>query len=421
MIKLNDLGLSPVGVASAASTPAKRPPKDGLVPGSVKARLLYGVLARVPVQVVDSPPGAGKSTLIVEAVATLLRRSPLSITVACPTRRGAYDMAERLVAALGAGPDVPDVVHAVSGGTHPAGTIAGADRDRRHVIVRTVASCAFAPPEVNVLFVDEAYQTTFSQIAVAADGADQVVLVGDPGQIGPVVTQNTEVWEGWESAPHLRAPEVFGVREDATVMQLDATYRLGPDTVHAISPLYDFEFESRRVERTMVDSDGNPIPELSHVEVEPPGSIGDMATMRVVADLAISHVGMTVETVDDDGDPITLVLDDSDIAVVVSHNVQATALDGILRAAGHGGISVGTADRMQGGQWHAVVALDPLIGHTTTSPHQINPGRLCVMASRHMTAMVWVHDGLSMEKLTAAADEYEEADVGLAVRRALIG
>lgn len=55
------------------------------------------------------------------------------------------------------------------------------------------------------------------------------------------------------------------------------------------------------------------------------------------------------------------------------------------------GVTVGTADRLQGGQWHAVVAVDPLASAATVSDHHLSLGRLCVMASRHMTHLTWVH------------------------------
>lgn len=394
---------------------------SGLVPGSVQARLLYGVFSGQPVQVVDSPPGSGKTTLVIETINALKRRAPFAIVVACPTRRGAYDMAERLAARFGDGPDAPRVRLAVSNTTPPPGCVTDDDAEDRVVEVRTVASCCQAPPVCDVMFIDEAYQVTFAQATAAADGAHQVVLVGDPGQIGPVITQDSTMWDGQRNAPHLRAPEVFSTRDDAVVLQLDASYRLGQTTVDAISALYAFPFTSRRPARALRSATGAPIKEIVARQVDPAPGVGDRATMEAVAEAAAAHVGSVVHTVQAGQRPVKVTLEPEHVAVVVSHNVQATTVASLLRERGLEGITVGTADRMQGGQWHAVVALDPLSGHTQTSTHQVNSGRLCVMVSRHMTHLTWIHDGTSQDKLRAAAAEHPEAAVGIAVRDAITG
>jgi hypothetical protein len=80
-------------------------------------------------------------------------------------------------------------------------------------------------------------------------------------------------------------------------------------------------------------------------------------------------------------------------------------------------ITVGTANSLQGGQWRAVVALDPFVGYTTATPHQLSPGRLCVMASRHMTHLTWVSDG--GWELALMDIDPDEAEKGRKVRQAL--
>ena len=112
----------------------------------------------------------------------------------------------------------------------------GAAGPANHVVVRTVAATAGASagrdaPPIGLLVVDEAYQVTFADVLSASAKAEQILLVGDPGQIGPVTTSNPAMWQGRPDAPHLRAPEVFGRRDDAVNLHLDASYRLGPDSV----------------------------------------------------------------------------------------------------------------------------------------------------------------------------------------------
>jgi hypothetical protein len=80
----------------------------------------------------------------------------------------------------------------------------------------------------------------------------------------------------------------------------------------------------------------------------------------------------------------------------------------------------GTANGLQGGQWHAVVALDPLVGKTSAGEHQLSLGRLCVMASRHMTHLTWVYAENWKEVLATADEESDDVIVGSRVRRSLI-
>jgi len=77
----------------------------------------------------------------------------------------------------------------------------------------------------------------------------------------------------------------------------------------------------------------------------------------------------------------------------VSHNAQASVVHAQLRGRDVDGVTVGTADSLQGGQWAAVVALDPLTGADGLPAHAASAGRLCVMASRHYAHLTWVHDG----------------------------
>src|SRR6478609_9195383 len=89
--------------ASMTSTPvpSAADPVDGLdplVPGSAVARALYLAWSGEPVVVVDSPPGAGKSTLITQVVAHLTDGADLAVAVITPTRRQAVDIGLRIAA-----------------------------------------------------------------------------------------------------------------------------------------------------------------------------------------------------------------------------------------------------------------------------------------------------------------------------------
>lgn len=434
MISLGDLGLDPhrtddldpacsndagTSEPGADTTRSDVPRSGGLVPGSVLAKTVLHLWSGSPIVVLKSPPGAGKTTLVAGICELLSRRTEWSIVVATPTRRAAADLAERIAEELGCpDPGASAVVINSVNGAEPTERV----RTKRYgakkaVVVRTLASCERSAPTCDLFVVDEAYQATYATVADAAASADQLLLVGDPGQIGPVVTANTAAWAGLPHAPHRRAPEVFALDPEAVVLNLDSSYRLGPDTVEVIRPLYDFVFESQRGVRSVVDPSGRPLAEVAAVQVPPAPSVTDLGHQLVVADLIESYVGAELAVCTPDGRTANERLTADDLCVVTSHNVQCDAIAAILDARGLGKVTCGTADRLQGGQWHVVIAVDPLMGHSKAGSHQLSPGRLCVMASRHMTHLVWVHDGQHRTILSALADEGDQqASVGAQVR-----
>src|SRR5699024_10022560 len=116
--------------------------------------------------------------------------------------------------------------------------------------------------------VDEAYQSTYSSVVCALsstevqtvfddDGEeveqkidtsiDQVVLIGDPEQIGPVVLDrdNPLLSDGPFNVTD-PAPNVFSMFPDTVRLSLPSSYRLGADTTSVVKKFYDFDFDSRR-------------------------------------------------------------------------------------------------------------------------------------------------------------------------------
>lgn len=258
-----------------------------------------------------------------------------------------------------------------------------------------------------------------------AKNAAQVLLIGDPGQTRPIVLGSADEWPGWDS-PAEPGPEVMARRDDAVMLTMPSTFRLGQDTVDVIAPLYDFPFASARPDRLIVDDDGTPHPELSAVQV--PASTDVLGTARVLAGLAASFNGknLTGDTLGGHLPGARRVIGYEDIAIVVARNATVAAVTAALSAQGvpvncDGGITVNTANSLQGGQWHVVIALDPAHGQTQVSGHTAELGRLCVMLSRHMTTAVWVHDG-EWDSLFRESG-LPEADVRrhLAVRAKLAG
>lgn len=421
MLNFAGLGKPANGLATVIQLPT------ALEPGSSAAKLAYLTWSGERVIVVEAPPGSGKTTLVTKVIAHLLRRSDLRIVVATFTRQAAFDIATRLVAAIQEAnprPGGPVVVYSPSKGDPrvPGAHLSAPASVSQYVQVRTTASCEMTdiPVQCDVMFFDEAWQLPYAVVENAAAGAQQIVMVGDPGQIGPVITVDTSPWEDSGHAPHRPAPEVFLGHEGTVPMQLEGSFRLGQRSVEAIAPLYDFKFVSKRPDRYLLGRDGNPLPEIRPVQIPVAGSITEVDHMERAAALASELVGSVLVTIDEDGVETRTVVQDSDVCVVASHNIQCNGIEAILADAGHGGIKVGTADRLQGGQWHAVVAVDPLVGHDGPSDFHLLPGRLCVMASRHMTHLTWVHDGTWEQRIKSIGQDTHEVKVGLKVRNSLV-
>lgn len=391
------------GPKAAPATPIV-PTHDALVPGSVLAQVLYQVMSGREVSVIPSPPGAGKSTLMIDLTSQLAERSSLHIVVLTPTRRGAIDIAHRLYDRLGdtdAGEPRVYLGMVPKPGENVLPTLVRPSAGVR-VTVKTVAGAKFKQPFADVAIIDEAYQATYADLAQAVALVPQLVMVGDPGQIGPVVSTNTTLWERDSDGPHRRAPEAFLYAEDCFVATLPNTYRVGADAVHVIEPLYDFTFGTERPARDVAG-----LPELSVREV-PFTDEFDASALRTVASRAKSYVGKPFTA-----GGVTRPLRESDICVAVSRSAQVTALQSLLPEAVH----VGTADRLQGGQWPVVIAVDPLAG-ASADGFRTSAGRLCVLLSRHQAHLEWVCDPAWREVLDAS-----EADVSLAreVRERLLG
>ena len=77
------------------------------------------------------------------------------------------------------------------------------------MLIATTARWTYADPNVlaaDVLVVDEAWQATYADVGALGAFAPQIVCVGDPGQIDPVVTGQTRRWDGSPTGPQLPAP-----------------------------------------------------------------------------------------------------------------------------------------------------------------------------------------------------------------------
>lgn len=368
---------SPVSPSRAVPGKPALPP---IVPGGVGARVLRDVWSGASEVLVKSPPGGGKTYLITQVVAHLVAGTDMSIAIATPTKAQALSLMRRLVDVVPP-KSVMNGITSLPRSVLPAAILATGGSASPLVVVRTLASCTMTPPEVDLMIVDEAYQATYIDVDAASSGAQQVLLVGDPGQIGPVVTVDTSLWVGFKRPPHKPAPEVLENSGIVKSHHLRHTYRVGQETLGVIAPLYPFSFGSLRPDRWMTDGQDQ-VPEVSTLTIKS----GATETEQMVA--CVDRLVQLSKTVSEQGEPPSL-------ALVVSRNSQSNIASAMLRQHSVPSLvsaTVGTADRLQGGEWDAVVALDPSAGGAT-SPHAMSLGRLCVMLSRHTRHLTWVQDG----------------------------
>jgi len=371
----------------------------------VTAQVLHAAWSGDPAVVVPSPPGAGKTRLVAILAAALAERAQLRVGIAAQTREQAVEIARRVgaltdTAALmwAGGQPLPD-----SGAT---GVLRGAQvrypATGGGILIGTTARWLFSEPSVvacDVLVVDEAWQCTYGDLGALGAHAGQVVCVGDPGQIDPVVTGDTTRWRANPAGPHVPAPAgLLAAHGDAVgVVTLRHTWRLGPETTALVQPAFypDLPFTSRRPPEHLSTPGGTVLPEVAHRVVTVTAGPGDPALTAACADRVRDLLGTTLTTPDGQRE-ITA----DDVAVVCAHVTQAAAVRATL--ADLPTLLVGTANQLQGLERHAVVVLHPLAGYRDAEGFGTDTGRACVMLSRHRTHLTVVLDATTLAVLDGA-------------------
>ncbi|WP_114905818.1 AAA family ATPase [Ornithinimicrobium murale] len=368
---------------TAPQQPAQ-PPREHVADPDLAA-VLFAAWSGDPGVVVASPPGAGKTRLITHLAQQLATRAGLRVCVAAQTRAQAYDAANRIGAL-----DQEVALLGGNGSKRPAGLnpnvkhLAGAPRLRtsQGVVVATTARWLWTQTDTtgaDILLIDEAYQLTYADLAALGSLAPQIVMVGDPGQIDPVVTGPTHRWTGHDAGPQVPGPIglIATHGEAITQHRLTRTWRLGPDTTALIQPAFypELPFTSARPPITVRDRNGVDLPEITTATIT--------ATSEhdpVIAVEAAAHVrdllGSRLVTEDAARD-----LTPQDIAVVTPHVNQASLTAAHL--ADLPGVLIGTANSVQGSERAAVVVVHPLTGHAEATPFNCDLGRTCVALSRH--------------------------------------
>ncbi|MFG2022892.1 AAA domain-containing protein [Streptomyces sp. NPDC048825] len=363
--------------------------------------------------VVDSPPGAGKSTLVVRA-ALELAEAGRPLMVIAQTNAQVDDLVLRLAEKNPELPvgrlhssdpdpydkaldDLPNVRKSAK-----AGDLAGLD-----VVISTAAKWAHVKgvePWGHAI-VDEAYQMRSDALLAVAGLFERALFVGDPGQLDPFAIVGSEQWAGLSYDPSASAvTTLLAHNPQLPQHRLPVSWRLPASAAPLVSaafyPYTPFrsgtDHDDRRLDFT-VPSDGSGPDRVIDEAAEAGWGLLELParhTPRTDPE-AVRALAQVVRRLLDRGgaatserspDPTPLTADR--IAVGTAHRDQAAAVRSALAELGAGDVTVDTANRLQGREYDVTVVLHPLSGRPDATAFHLETGRLCVLASRHRHACI---------------------------------
>ncbi|MGY0004013.1 AAA domain-containing protein [Micromonospora sp. I033] len=362
--------------------------------------------------VVDSPPGAGKSTLVVRAAVELAAAGEPLIIVA-QTNEQVDDLIDRLARKA---PELPV-------GRLSAADYQPTDRVKGHETVRVAAKVAdLGGPAVIIgtaakwatvaegvwpwAIVDEAYQMRSDALLRVAGRFERALFVGDPGQLDPFSTVETARWTGLTWDPMQSAvATLLRHNPELPVHRLPVSWRLpataAPVVAAAFYPFTGFRAGTGPAERALTLTEPGPGDRVD-ATVEVAAAAGwalhelpARHTLRTDAEAAAACAALALRFLErkpvgfDEHAPGGVPVTADRIAVGAAHRDQVAAIRSHLGAAG-AGITVDTANRLQGREYDVTIVLHPLSGRRDATAFHLESGRLCVLASRHRHACVVV-------------------------------
>ncbi|MDG4791601.1 AAA family ATPase [Micromonospora sp. WMMD1102] len=387
-------------------------------PGEAARRVVEEVLADLRNGdhrgvVVDSPPGAGKSTLVVRAAGELAEAGEPLIVIA-QTNEQVDDLIDRLARAK---PELPI-------GRLSANEYTATDRIRNYSTVRVAAKVADLGGSSVIIgtaakwalvsegrwpwaIVDEAYQMRSDALLRVAGRFDRALFVGDPGQLDPFSTVETERWTGLTWDPMQSAvAALLRHNPDLPVHRLPVSWRLSasaaPVVAEAFYPFTGFSAGTTAAQRSLsfatAGFGGGPVDEALELAAAGGWALYELParhTLRTDSEAADACARLALRVLErgavavseraPEGVPVTA----DRIAVGAAHRDQVAAVRARLGAAG-AGITVDTANRLQGREYDVVIVLHPLSGRRDATAFHLEAGRLCVLVSRHRHACVVV-------------------------------
>ena len=365
--------------------------------------------------VVDSPPGAGKTTLVVRAAAQLAAAGDPVIIIA-QTNEQVDDLVDRLATA---NPTMA-VGRLSSTRYEPSARVAGhpnvtvrsriGDLGQARVTVGTAAKWATVTDGTwPWAIVDEAYQMRSDALLRVAGRFERALFVGDPGQLDPFSTVDGERWAGLTWDPMQSAVAVL-LRHNPTlpVHRLPVSWRLPPSAATLVAgafyPFAGFTAGTAPEDRhlRLLDRAADRAQPAEDAAVELAARTGwalyelpprytprtDTEAAHACARLATRLLARGAVAVSESG-PGSVPVTASRIAIGAAHRDQVAAIRALLPAAA-ADVTVDTANRLQGREFDVTVVLHPLSGRRDATAFHLETGRLCVLTSRHRHACLVV-------------------------------
>jgi hypothetical protein len=385
--------------------------------------------------VVKAPPGSGKTHTLLTVISHWVENEKMRIAIGTQTNAQALDVANRFAKDH---PTIPVTLWLKSSGSDPTGVhprvriVRKPDEVPDHpcVVIATVSKYGYATTHnpFDVLAIDESWQMPWEAFMATAPVSKRFMMIGDPGQIPPVVRVEPKRWETASRAPHLPAPQVVANDPDLSAQTLwgalPACRRLPFESVEWIKGFYDFDFQPyapkgvrglRIGTKKLFDpaivsllSEASPIGvQIPTPEYGPPLEL-DKVLAETILDFTNNLLESKSEICDNDKGEWRAIKA-SDVGISATHRIlNAEILRGLKSEYRRDGLRVETPERWQGLQRAVMLIAHPLSGVVKPSGFDLDPGRLCVMASRHQSALfVFSRDHITetLEKYIPAAEQ----------------
>lgn len=411
-------------------------PSGGVTPGQEAAAVVDAVMADLPRHrgvVVDSPPGAGKSTLVVRAAGHIAGTGEPLMIVA-QTNEQVDDLVDRLAAGH---PDLTIGRLSASGYVTPGRVLAHSnvsvagrlpDLGDPAVVVATADKWAWVGDRTwPWAIVDEAYQMRSDKLLRIASLFERSLFVGDPGQLDPFSVVDGDRWAGLSWDPVQSAVSVLlRHNPDLPVHRLPVSWRLpasaAPVVSEAFYPFTGFRSGTGHGDRSLELTVGGMRTSYDRALEEAAASgwalyelpsrhtvRTDAEAVQAVAVLAVRLLQRAPVAHSERGSHRVTA---GRIAIGAAHRDQVAA----IRAAGvPEEITVDTANRLQGREYDVTIVLHPLSGRRDATAFHLESGRLCVLTSRHRHACVVVARA-GIPELLDAHPSAEPVQLGVPVK-----
>lgn len=395
--------------------------------------------------IVSAAPGSGKSTALLQIADQLLAMDGIQrVIIAAQTNNQANALGVKFAEKFGAERVYRFASTLIKKPVEFTGHWKNSVRDIEEktdcVVIATAAKWGQAidgAPNFSgdYLLVDEAFQMPYSTYVQISCLSENFILIGDEGQIPPVVPIDASRWDSSDFPPHWPAPVTLDItmktHGDKFLRQgLEYCWRLPHDSIDYIKPFYtrlDVDVkpvpapEDRKLEFTHELHSSDPAIEEALRKMADGAPVlvtvpDDVAGVPLDADQAVANaVKETLRTLiqsqavysklENPSAQEVGTLKLSDIAIcsskramnaLIENSIQEvlaeapeSVIDQELKSTPNMGLRVDTPERLQGLEFKVFLSVHPLSNAEKPSSFDLETGRLCVMASRHEIGLIF--------------------------------